>query len=81
MDRKYALWVKNTCPYCTKAVALLNDKKIDYVVWDVTDASDTRIKALKESTAHETFPICYEFTSIGPKKIGGFEELESHLNG
>ena len=64
-----------TCFYCSQAKALLMDKYSDYEYYDLT--KNPWIKHLFKAADLKTVPQVF---SPEGRLIGGFEDLEVHLN-
>ncbi len=64
------VYKKNPCPYCDRAMNLLNDKGVTYQVIDLTDKLD-ELQKLKEKWGWQTVPIIV----IDGKLIGGYTDL------
>lgn len=63
---------KNPCPYCDRAIALLNDKGLKYEVIDLTHNLD-ELDTWKQKTGWKTVPIIL----INDKLIGGYTDLKA----
>ncbi len=62
------------CPYCSSAIALLEEKvkRFREVTYDPQDSSyDSRKQRLIAQTKHQTFPQIF----VNAKFIGGYTEL------
>lgn len=64
------VYKKNPCPYCDRAMNLLNGKGVTYQVIDLTDKLD-ELQKLKEKWGWQTVPIIV----IDGKLIGGYTDL------
>ena len=58
------------CPFCVRALGLLDSKGAPYREIDVSEDRDERVRVSGRS-GHKTFPQIY----IGDVFIGGYEEL------
>ena len=65
------VYVTTYCPFCDAALALLDQKRVQYHIIDVTDPNERA--ALKKRTGWMTVPQIF----IGEEMIGGYHELES----
>lgn len=66
------IYTKPYCPYCSRALALLRDKGVDFD--EIDDAAfDREIKAemVQRSNGRMTFPQIF----IGDEHIGGCDDL------
>lgn len=69
---KVVLVKKNPCPYCDRAVALLNEKGVQYEIIDLTDNLD-ELDAWKQKTGWRTVPIIM----INDQLVGGYSDLRA----
>ena len=66
------IYTKSYCPYCTRAKALLNEKKIPFVEVDIEGDADGAEKLFAQ-TGFRTVPQIF----IGEECIGGFDALSA----
>lgn len=68
---KVVMYSKPGCPYCARALSLLQSKRAD--VHDISAAFDPQMKAemLARSGGRATFPQIF----IGDRHIGGCDDL------
>lgn len=71
-NMKIVIYTKEPCPYCVRAIQLLNEKKLSYEVVDLTDQPD-EIDRIKKETGWKTVPIIL----IDGKVIGGYTDLKA----
>lgn len=64
------IWGKENCPYCTKAKALVEAKKMQYV-YKQLGVDFTREQVFEEFPNARTFPQI----KINNEPIGGYQEL------
>ncbi len=64
------IYTKNWCPYCVKAKALLNARRIDYTEIDVT-ADQDREQEMIERSGRRTVPQIF----IGHQPVGGYDDM------
>ncbi|AHZ86516.1 Glutaredoxin 3 [Bdellovibrio bacteriovorus] len=69
---KVLIYKKIPCPYCDRAMHLMDDRGIDYDVVDLTDKPE-EIERLKTETGWRTVPIIM----INGKLIGGYTDLKA----
>lgn len=69
---KITLYKKNPCPYCDRAIHLLNEKNAKYEIIDLTDKPEEMMK-IKNETGWRTVPIIM----IDGKLIGGYTDLKA----
>lgn len=67
---KNELYVWKTCPFCIRAIMLLDEKGIDYQVYDIKNNKGKK-KELFEKTGQNTVPYVF----IDGSFIGGFDDL------
>ena len=75
---KVTIYSKKNCPYCFRAIQLLNNNNIYYTEYQL-DPSDSKYtekrNKLFRDSGHYSFPIIY----FGNKLIGGCSELEKRV--
>lgn len=72
---------KDTCPYCQKAKALLDEKKVDYTYHNVIKDSASLYRLIphtKKNIGNKT-PVTLPQIWINGEYIGGYTELEKLL--
>ncbi|MGA1342225.1 MAG: glutaredoxin 3 [Hyphomonas sp.] len=63
---KVTIYTRQFCPYCTRAVALLKDKKADFREIDAGMNSELKDEMIRRSGGGRTFPqIFVRYTLIG----------------
>ena len=72
---KIKIYVKDPCPYCVRAIRLLEELKIDYDEIDLTNQDD-EIQKLKNEIGWRTVPIIM----INGKLIGGYTDLKELID-
>lgn len=60
------------CPFCIRALSLLERKSVRYDETDVTMDYEGR-RAISQETGHRTFPQIF----IGDEFVGGYDELSA----
>ncbi|CEI84784.1 glutaredoxin 3 [Ehrlichia minasensis] len=68
---KVIIYIKDLCPYCTKAKALFNKKNISFEEIDVTNNSTLLEEMIQKSNGMRTLPQIF----INGKHIGGCDDL------
>ena len=68
---KVEIYTKAFCPYCTRAVALLNAKGTDFEEYDLTMGGPRRAEMIERSGGRATVPQIF----IDGKHIGGSDDL------
>lgn len=66
------LYKKNPCPYCDRAIALLEEKGATYKIIDLTNNLD-ELDRIKNETGWKTVPIIL----INGKLVGGYTDLKT----
>ena len=72
----YTVITRNDCKYCDKAKAMLNDKRIPYVTYNIEETSSKWLLSLMVKSNLKHVPQV--FANDG-SHIGGFRELESKM--
>ncbi len=72
MAAEIIIYTKDPCPYCVRAINLLNEKKLVFTEIDLTDKFD-EIERIKEKTGWRTVPIIL----INGRLIGGYDDLKA----
>ena len=67
---KITIYIKPSCPYCIKALRLLDDKAVEYQLIDITDNSQRRAEMQAVSGGHTVPQII-----INQQAIGGCDDL------
>ena len=68
---KVLIYTKAFCPYCTRALRLLEDKGVGVEEVDITMGGPGRAEMLARSNGRTTVPQIF----IGERHIGGFDDL------
>jgi glutaredoxin 3 len=68
---KVTIYTRQFCPYCTRAVALLKDKKADFTEIDAGMDAGKREEMVQRSKGGKTFPQIF----VGDKHIGGCDDM------
>jgi glutaredoxin 3 len=66
-------YVKSWCPYCQRALALLETKPVDVEVLDVDDDPARYDEMVRKSGGRRTVPQIF----IGERHVGGSDELSA----
>lgn len=72
MKTEIKLYKKDPCPYCDRAIHLLESKNAPFEIIDLTD-KPSEIQRIKNETGWMTVPIIV----INGKVIGGFTDLRA----
>ena len=67
------IYTKGFCPYCTRAKALLRDKGVDFVEYDVTMDAPKRQEMIDRAHGGTTVPQIF----IDGQHVGGCDDLHA----
>ena len=72
--RGITVFSKTTCPYCVKAIQILNDYSVKLQIYELDSISNRQSISnnLKKQTGRSTVPNIFVYG----KNIGGYEELK-----
>lgn len=70
---KVEIYYWTTCPFCTRARALLDQKGVNYKGYDITGDEDARAKMKERTGGPKSVPQIF----IDDKLIGGCDELHA----
>jgi thiosulfate/3-mercaptopyruvate sulfurtransferase len=65
------IYYKETCPFCIKALGLLDNKNVSYTSYDVLKKPELREEMIKRANGRTTVPEIF----INNKLVGGCDEL------
>ena len=65
------IYTKPYCPYCVRALGLLEDKGVDFTEIEAGFDPDLRREMIQRSGGQATFPQIF----IGERHIGGCDEM------
>jgi len=68
---KVTIYTRQFCPYCSRAVALLKDKKADFTEIDAGMDAAKREEMVQRSNGGKTFPQIF----VGDRHIGGCDDM------
>ena len=78
--KRYHLVIRESCPYCQKAIALLDSKGLTYDL-DPMDETPELLTEIKEALGYNTVPMIWEINHLGAKTfIGGYSDLSTLLD-
>ena len=72
MATEILIYTKDPCPYCERALRLLEEKKFQFKEIDLTGKPE-EIDRIKNETGWRTVPIII----IGGKLVGGYNDLKA----
>lgn len=70
---KVEIYYWTTCPYCRRALALLDAKGVDYTGYDITGDEGARAKMVERTGGPRTVPQIF----INDTLIGGCDDLHA----
>ena len=70
---KVEIYYWTTCPYCTKARALLDGKNVQYEGYDITGDESARAKMVQRTGGPKSVPQIF----INDALIGGCDDLHA----
>lgn len=75
----YVLFTKSTCPYCIRAIKLLEKNDVEYQYIDIdllpSNLYDEVVGVLRDELQYKTVPMVLYNGDF----IGGLQELKQHL--
>ncbi len=72
---KVKIYTKDPCPYCDRAISLMNELNIPFEEIDLTDQDD-EIRRIKNETGWKTVPIIM----VNGEVIGGYTDLKAMID-
>ncbi len=76
---KYILFVKDECPFCVKAVQLLEKKSLDYKIVSFEPDQERLLQEIKSAHDWKTVPMVFYRNGSLIKFIGGYTDLCKEL--
>ena len=75
---KVEMYSKTHCPYCSRAVAILNRHNVNYIEYEISKDPVKRTQMINRTNGASTVPQIF----INDELIGGGDELlDMHLDG
>lgn len=68
---KVEIYTKAYCPYCSRALALLRDKGIDFEEYDISMGGPKRSEMLQRSNGRSTVPQIF----VDDRHLGGCDDI------
>lgn len=65
------LYIKPTCPFCVRAMSLLDEKQASYTVIDIAADPSRRPEMIEKANGRTTVPQIF----IGDLHVGGCDDL------
>lgn len=79
MKKFFTVYSITDCPFCKKAINLLDEKNLPFVVV-VMDKNPEFMEKVKQDMNMKTVPVVVQNLDLGIRIIGGSDNLESFLN-
>lgn len=77
MNKKVVIYTFATCPYCTRAKRLLDNKGVNYEEIDISNQKE-KLKELEAKTGSSTVPQIF----VNDEFVGGCDDIvELHKKG
>ena len=73
------MFAKESCPFCVKAEALLQQNNLLYNVVNFEPNQESVLTEIKRAHNWNTVPMIFERTGADIKFIGGFTDLQKWL--
>lgn len=71
--KSIVIYLKPTCPYCQRALALFGDKGVTYQAIDLLQQPEKRDEMIERANGRTTVPQIF----IGEVHVGGFDDLQA----
>lgn len=75
----YIIFCKPTCPFCTKAVNLLEQRGKSFKIVSFEEDQQQVLEEMKQAMEWPTVPMVFLRSDATINFIGGFTDLEEHL--
>ena len=80
MDKlNYIVFCKPTCPFCVKAIKLLEDKEKTFKVVDFREGQESVLTEIKDAMNWPSVPMIFHRDEATMKFIGGYTDLVKHF--
>ena len=77
---RYILFIREECPFCTMATALLEYKKLDYSVINFESGQTEILEEIKKAYDWKTVPMIFLREKNKIEFIGGYSDLKKRLD-
>ena len=77
---KYVLFIKRQCSYCIMAQKLLESKNLNFSLISFEADQESVLNEIKKAYEWETVPMIFFKAGHQIEFIGGYSDLEAHLN-
>lgn len=79
---RYVVFAKETCPYCVKAIELLEDKEQNFKIVNFEQDQTNILEDIKEAYQWKTVPMIFKVSDDKTIKfIGGYTDLTAVFDG
>lgn len=79
---RYVVFAKETCPYCVKAIELLEDKEQNFKIVNFEQDQTNILEDIKEAYQWKTVPMIFKVSDDTTIKfIGGYTDLTAVFDG
>jgi len=75
----YIIFCKPTCPFCTEAVKLLEEKEKNFKIVNFQEDQQQILEEVKDAMEYPTVPMIFLRSGQAIEFVGGFTDLEKHL--
>jgi len=73
---RYVVFAKETCPYCVKAIELLEDRRQNFKIVNFEEDQVKILEEIKGAYEWQTVPMVFEISDAATIKfIGGYTDL------
>ena len=77
---RYILFTREECPFCTMAIALLEEREMNYSVIDFDFDQADVLEQVKEAYDWKTVPMIFSREGNRIEFIGGYSDLKSYFD-
>ena len=77
---RYILFIKEDCPFCVKAKALLDEKGLEYKLVNFSGQQESILQEMKDAYDWKTVPMIFSRVGSVINFIGGFTDLVNSLD-
>ena len=78
---KYVLFVKTSCPFCVRAQEILEEQNLEFNLINFEEDQRSILEEIKAAYEWPTVPMIFQVKDDAVIKfIGGFTDLENHLD-
>jgi glutaredoxin len=78
-NNRYIVIARETCPFCVKAIQLLERRDDEVKVIYFTEKQNSLLSEFKNAYSHKTVPMIFERKDKDIHFIGGYTDLVDHL--